>query len=173
MKTCENCLEEHDGEYGSGRFCNTICSHAYSSKCNKDQKNKNISKALKKKKRHSFQHLPIETRRKMTKAAIASQKKRKEELYKNGKWDELPLSYKRRRVFEEQDGKCAICKIDEWQGKPLTLHFDHIDGNSKNDSRENVRFVCPNCHSQTETYCGKKQKLPQFEHLKTTKEKTK
>jgi len=50
--------------------------------------------------------------------------------------------------------RCDACGISEWRGKPLTAHIDHING-IKNDHRlENLRMLCPNCHSQTETYSG-------------------
>lgn len=48
---------------------------------------------------------------------------------------------------------CSICGIDEWMSKPLSLQIDHIDGDYSNSSPTNLRFLCPNCHSQTETYC--------------------
>lgn len=55
---------------------------------------------------------------------------------------------------------CSRCGILEWQGEKLSLHLDHING-IRNDNRlENLRFLCPNCHSLTETYCGKANKLP-------------
>ncbi|MFA6159158.1 MAG: HNH endonuclease signature motif containing protein [Candidatus Paceibacterota bacterium] len=38
---------------------------------------------------------------------------------------------------------------------PLTLEIDHIDGNPENNEKENLRLLCPNCHSQTSTYRGK------------------
>lgn len=54
--------------------------------------------------------------------------------------------------------ECAECKITEWSGKPLSLHLDHINGISNDNRLINLRFLCPNCHSQTDTYCGKKLK---------------
>lgn len=56
---------------------------------------------------------------------------------------------------------CALCPIATmWQGKPLSLHVDHIDGDRENNLLSNLRFLCPNCHTQTETYCRKKSCLP-------------
>lgn len=49
--------------------------------------------------------------------------------------------------------ECAECKLlPIWNNKPLTLHLDHIDGDKSNNSLENLRLLCPNCHSQTETF---------------------
>lgn len=50
---------------------------------------------------------------------------------------------------------CAICNIVEWCGHPLVLHLDHINGVHNDHRIENLRLLCPNCHSQTETYCNK------------------
>jgi hypothetical protein len=50
---------------------------------------------------------------------------------------------------------CSICSIVNWNGKFLSLHIDHIDGNPRNNAITNLRLLCPNCHSQTDTYCGK------------------
>jgi 5-methylcytosine-specific restriction endonuclease McrA len=52
--------------------------------------------------------------------------------------------------------KCALCGMGpEWKGKPLTLQIDHINGIHNDNRIENLRILCPNCHSQTETYVGK------------------
>jgi|APGre2960657505_1045072.scaffolds.fasta_scaffold74484_2 Zn finger protein HypA/HybF involved in hydrogenase expression len=63
-----------------------------------------------------------------------------------------------KRLLTEEMGwqlKCGICGIVNWNNKPINVQLDHIDGNSSNNTVDNLRFLCPNCHSQTDTYCGK------------------
>lgn len=50
---------------------------------------------------------------------------------------------------------CGECGISEWNGRPLNLHVDHINGVNNDNRFENLRFLCPNCHSQTASYCRK------------------
>lgn len=52
--------------------------------------------------------------------------------------------------------ECCFCGLkNEWNGKKLILQLDHKDGNRSNNLLENLRLLCPNCHSQTKTYCRK------------------
>ena len=53
---------------------------------------------------------------------------------------------------------CNICQINEWNGKLISLQLDHINGKNTDNRLSNLRILCPNCHSQTETYAGKKLK---------------
>lgn len=61
------------------------------------------------------------------------------------------------RLIKEglKEHKCEVCAITEWCGKPTPIQLDHIDGNNQNNQLENLRILCPNCHAQTDTYCGK------------------
>lgn len=52
---------------------------------------------------------------------------------------------------------CELCGIEDWCGKPLSFQLHHIDGNNKNNSVNNLQLLCPNCHSQTNTYSNKKR----------------
>lgn len=58
--------------------------------------------------------------------------------------------------------ECNSCKAvsHSFYGaeKELSLHLDHVDGDPTNNKLENLRFLCPNCHSLTDTYCGKNTK---------------
>jgi len=47
---------------------------------------------------------------------------------------------------------CVVCKIDSWLGKPLRLHVHHHNGGRNDNRRSNIDFICPNCHSQTDSY---------------------
>lgn len=57
-----------------------------------------------------------------------------------------------KRYVRDRDGCCTSCGISEWNGAPIVLDVDHIDGMYTNNNIDNLRSLCPNCHSQTDTY---------------------
>lgn len=62
------------------------------------------------------------------------------------------------------------CGLTEWKGKPISLQLDHINGDNLDHRIENLRLLCPNCHSQTDTFAGKnKRKLIPVEGLEPTR----
>ena len=76
-------------------------------------------------------------------------------IAKSTKWGQIP-AYLRHYIFDKFENKCCECgwsKINPYTNT-LPLEIDHIDGNSENNSEENLRLICPNCHSLTSTYRG-------------------
>jgi Zn finger protein HypA/HybF involved in hydrogenase expression len=64
----------------------------------------------------------------------------------------------KRRLIEDKilENKCQKCKLgNEWGGEPLSLQMDHINGVYNDNRLENLRLLCPNCHSQTEDFAGR------------------
>ena len=57
--------------------------------------------------------------------------------------------------------KCVGCgSTGEWLGHPITLQIDHVNGDWRDNRRENLRYLCPNCHALTETWCRQKGRPP-------------
>ena len=53
---------------------------------------------------------------------------------------------------------CSVCSLSKWMDKSIPLEIDHINGIHNDNRVENLRFICPNCHAQTDTYKGKNKK---------------
>lgn len=67
-----------------------------------------------------------------------------------------PVKLKKRLVQElGWELRCKECGITEWNGKPAPIQLDHINGISNDHRLENLRFLCCNCHAQTQTYAGR------------------
>lgn len=78
----------------------------------------------------------------------------------NGKHPQYSTSKLLPRLMLEgyKEYKCEICGIKDWNDKRIGLEIDHIDGNSSNHFLNNLRVICPNCHSQTDTYKSRNTK---------------
>lgn len=79
----------------------------------------------------------------------------------NGKFPQYSSSRLLKRLVREgyKDEKCECCGITEWNGAKIIFQLHHKDGNRTNNAIENLKILCPNCHSQTENYCGKNKKM--------------
>ena len=79
----------------------------------------------------------------------------KEWLVEGKDWKGMIPTWVRKALAEKFGKKCSVCSITEYNGLPIVLECDHIDGNHTNNNVENLRLICPNCHSQTSTYKNK------------------
>jgi hypothetical protein len=58
-------------------------------------------------------------------------------------------------AFKIKHWKCECCDLEKWCGKEITLELDHINGDNRDHRVQNLRLLCPNCHSQTDTWRGR------------------
>lgn len=151
MKMCERCNKKHNGKFGSGRFCSQKCAQT-----------RTRSKEVKKKISNGVKRYINNNLESLTKTQRKQNALKQIETW-NGKvldenFETLSWGRKRKRIILEQDGKCNKCGNDKWFNKKLPIEIDHIDGNRKNDKRNNLVGLCPNCHSITDTWRGKNLK---------------
>lgn len=93
--------------------------------------------------------------------ACFQRKHSNEEILSKGKVNRVSHKMLKRALLESGiHYKCKNCLLETWLDKTITLEVDHINGDWSNCLIENLRFLCPNCHSQTPTYGMKNKKSP-------------
>jgi len=76
------------------------------------------------------------------------------------KFDELTKTESiKKRLIKERGYICQSCNLSTWLNKPITLELEHISGDRLNNTRENLKLLCPNCHAQTHTWRRRKSSL--------------
>lgn len=83
----------------------------------------------------------------------------------SGGHSHYPTSHLSKRLVAEgiKEYRCECCRITEYNSKHISLELNHKDGNKSNHLLDNLELLCPNCHSQTDTYRSKKLKLKDTE----------
>ena len=155
MKICPKCKTPHEKK---GTFCSRTCanSRSFSPETNKKKSQSGLN---------FYAALTSEERKELHKAKTAKydfaehqrivQQKNRERAW-SLPYEEMSHSSVRKRLLHERNHTCEECGTgNTYNGKPLSLELDHIDGNSKNNKIENLRILCPNCHSQTPTHRSK------------------
>lgn len=77
----------------------------------------------------------------------------------------------KKRLIKEGiiENKCYVCGINTWRNKELNCQLDHINGIHDDNRIDNLRMLCPNCHSQTETYCRGPKVIRAKQHIHLNK----
>ena len=156
---CEHCNKEHDGKFGSGRFCNRSCAN---SRIQTKEINDKRSDTLKNKPFRKRGKLPKEHRIKIGLSNKKTWVKRRNEYIRKWKIGEVTGTNKRGNIngfikkyiklkYCNKCHKCGWNEINRASGSS-PLEINHIDGNSQNNEEKNLELLCPNCHSLTPTY---------------------
>lgn len=98
--------------------------------------------------------------RSFNKGKISTKKKKWEDILSNTGKSQHGWKLKRAMLEAGVKEECFICKVGTtWCGGELVLQVDHYLGNNTDHRLENLRLLCPNCHSQTPTFSGRKNKF--------------
>ena len=153
-KSCKKCGDVFTPKKGLLNFCSLSCrnSRVFSVESR-------IKKSIKTKRarlRGDYDHLNMSSINndkdkidKGTQTFLSNYENRKGEGHLHS-WDTM-----RKYHFIKQDHTCEVCGLSEWLGKEIPLELHHIDGKRNNNEDNNLQVVCPNCHSQTDNFCGK------------------
>lgn len=143
MKQCPNCNCMHE-KYGT--FCSRSCANK---RVHTSETKSKIAKSLS----LSRTGKPLsEAQVSALKRAIEHSKHNAKQRMMSASLETLGRNSRRNRLRIEQDGKCDSCLLSMWMGQAITLEVDHINGDPTDNRRENLRALCPNCHSQTPTW---------------------
>jgi 5-methylcytosine-specific restriction endonuclease McrA len=147
MKCEFGCGKEAIHQLKSGKW---ICAK-YSAQCdvNKQKNAAGIKKAMSEGRLSydgRYDNLPDDVKRRMN--------------WNKGKFTGTEFEYGGRgnhkgALIVERGHRCESCNNTEWLGNPITIELDHIDGDRHNNVKDNLRLLCPNCHSQTKTWRGR------------------
>jgi DNA-directed RNA polymerase subunit RPC12/RpoP len=149
LKECENCKNLHDGEYGSGRFCNNKCARSFSTKYKRNEINEKVSLKLKKidyfykcvKCDENF--ISLKRIRKDRNIHCESCKRKVNHSLQDPKTLFELSSRTISKIIKRAKIKCMMCG---WDKTSLDIH--HIIPRKKNgtDNDDNLICLCPNCH---------------------------
>lgn len=155
MKLCIKCNEPHDKD---GKFCSRTCANSRSwsenDKLKKSTAAKNSVKVTEQNRLNANNKEKIEAYKK---TIIIRNDERLKEIM-NINFNDLNPKEQRFKIFKEQNCKCNNCKNDKWLDNEIPLELEHKDGNRKNNNRENLELLCPNCHALTLTWRGRNRK---------------
>jgi hypothetical protein len=155
MKICPKCNAGHEK---SGKYCCRSCANSriFTTEAKEKKRNKSLS---------FWSQYNADERKELHKEKMGlydfdHHQKQVQQANRMREWskpyEEMSHPSVRKRLLHERNYICEECGTgNTYNGKPLSLELDHKDGNSKNNKIENLRILCPNCHSQTPTHRGK------------------
>jgi uncharacterized protein with PIN domain len=137
MNICENCEKEHNGGYGSGRFCDYVCARGFSTKFKRNEINLKVSKTLSK----THDGLTKQQRIQLEIADKHASYVRETEITSLFDLSKRTIS----KILKRMSLPCSLCN---WFVEKVVCDIHHINEkkNGGTDEHTNLTYVCPNCH---------------------------
>lgn len=151
---CIKCLKVI-GRHGV-KFCSRSCAVSFNNQLVPKRKSKNIKQAKCLNCKTEFKFSVRISRGKFCSPSCSGEHKKKLTRKAIVAGTNSTISGMRDYLIDKFGEKCSCCSIGPiWNKKRLVLQLDHIDGDSDNNHRKNLRLMCPNCHTQTDTFGAK------------------
>lgn len=155
--TCKKCGNSFVPCKGLKQYCSLKCRNSH----HRSIKSKDlVSKAMRR--LHNSEEGSLvreEISKRMEREWIFERRENISNTYKekilSEEYSDLKNDRLKKRIVYEQNGECNKCHLGKWLGEPITLELEHKDGNRQNNERSNLECLCPNCHSQTDTWRGR------------------
>ena len=145
-KECPKCGTPH---LKDGTFCSRKCANSRTwSSATRRKRSASLKKAWKK---GIFDGVDFNVKASSEAVSRTAQTK-KRMIMETVPFEQLPPTYRKEKLYELYGKKCSRCDLSEWQGEPLVLEMDHINGVRTDNRLDNCRLLCPNCHSMTPTW---------------------
>lgn len=154
---CLKCKNDHDGSFGSGKYCSRSCANSRGPRTDKFKQI--VSKKLKGSLPwNTGQNLSDKHKEKISNWNKGKIRPRVSDIDAFIENSSVARHVIKKRIIRDAliEYNCNCCGIMPlWNGTTLSLQLDHINGVNNDHRLENLRFLCPNCHTQQETYAAK------------------
>ena len=154
MKLCKKCGKEFEPIKGLINYCSLECRNSRDW-TEEDKKKKSVSAKNSEKLKKQLNSIRTEE---VYDKIVKTKKQNHIKQILESDYKDLSFESLRFRILYEQENKCNKCGLDKWLGQDLVLELEHKDGNNKNNVRDNLEMICPNCHSLTERWRGRNKK---------------
>ena len=153
---CKNCDSILDYENRKKTFCNSSCAATYNNLKRENRAVPTKWNCVNCGKEHTTVGWRVgKYCDNFCQRAFETKERTRQWLEEKKDWGLQIPEWAKNHLAELRGYQCEVCGISEWNEKKLVLEVDHIDGIHTNNDPDNLRLICPNCHSQTDTYKAK------------------